>query len=293
MAEENSSLTTALREEAFAFVRSLANELSEGKVELPCFPEVALKVRRALDDESVTVARIATILGAEAGLAARVLVMANSAALGYSGKPVTDLHTAVTRIGLSNVRTAALAFALGQLRRAVQFKHIMQDLERFWRQSTKVAALGRVLALRIPGVNADLAMLAGLLHNIGAVYILARAGAGAGVIRQTELREMLLKDWSATIGRSIAENWGLQEEVVEAIGQQFDVDRARRGSADLSDVQSVAVANADQVGMEQGVDSSADFRIALGSLGLDESSGARIIEESNASLAALQAALSG
>ena len=33
MAEENSSLTTALREEAFAFVRSLANELSEGKVE--------------------------------------------------------------------------------------------------------------------------------------------------------------------------------------------------------------------------------------------------------------------
>ena len=65
MAEENSSLTTALREEAFAFVRSLANELSEGKVELPCFPEVALKVRRALDDESVTVARIATILGAE------------------------------------------------------------------------------------------------------------------------------------------------------------------------------------------------------------------------------------
>ena len=137
----------------------------------------------------------------------------------------------------------------------------MQDLERFWRQSTKVAALGRVLALRIPGVNADLAMLAGLLHNIGAVYILARAGAGAGVIRQTELREMLLKDWSATIGRSIAENWGLQEEVVEAIGQQFDVDRARRGSADLSDVQSVAVANADQVGMEQGVDSSVDFRI--------------------------------
>ncbi len=281
------------REEAFAFVQSLARELSAGNVELPSFPDVALKVRKALDDESVTVARIARIAGAEAGLAARILVMANSPAMGYGGKPVTDLQNAVTRVGLSNVRSAALAFALAQLRRATQYKHIMRELEQLWRQSTQVAALCRVMGLKIRGINADLAMLAGLLHNIGSVYILARAGEGSGIVRNTEIRESLVRDWSPSIGRSIAENWGLPDEVVEAIGQQADTDRTRRGTADLNDVLFVAVSVAEQMATrsEQGAGLEGPGGIAR--LGLDDDSWAAIIAESESDIADLQVALSG
>ena len=45
-----------------------------------------------------------------AGLAARVLTLANSAALNRTGKAVGDLKTAINRIGHNNVRTAAVAF---------------------------------------------------------------------------------------------------------------------------------------------------------------------------------------
>jgi HD-like signal output (HDOD) protein len=291
--EATSSPGFTQREEAFAFVQSLAKELSAGKVELPSFPDVALKVRKALDDESVTVGRIARIAGSEAGLAARILVMANSPAMGYGGKPVTDLQNAVTRVGLSNVRSAALAFALAQLRRATQYKHIMRELEQLWRQSTQVAALCRVMGLKIRGINADLAMLAGLLHNIGSVYILARAAAGSGIIRDAEMRESLLRDWSPSIGRSIAENWGLPDEVVEAIGQQSDTDRTRRGSADLNDVLFVAVSVAEQLAAKSENGAGLHGPGELTRLGLDDASWAAILTESETDIMELQAALSG
>ncbi len=281
-----------LHVEAFEFVRSLANELSSGEVDLPSFPDVAMQMRQALDDESASVERIARIAGAEAGLAARILVMANSPAMGYGGKPVTDLKSAVTRIGLSNVRSAALAFALSQLRKATLFKHIIPDLERLWRRSTQVAAISRVLAARTR-LNPDLAMLAGLLHNIGSVYILARAQAESGALKDIEVRDMLLRHWSPNVGRSIAENWGLPEEVVEAIGQQSDIEHTRRGAAELADVLAVALTISEQLAAGVTAGAQSPVPMALARLGLGDANWTDIIAASEADIAELQAALAG
>src|SRR5262245_34609766 len=90
---------------AFAFVAELAKEVSGGKVELPSFPDVAVRVRKVLADENVSNEQIARVVGSDAGLAARVLTLANSAALNRTGKAVGDLKTAINRIGHNNVRT--------------------------------------------------------------------------------------------------------------------------------------------------------------------------------------------
>jgi len=55
---------------AFAFVSELAQEVSSGKVELPSFPDVAVRVRKVLADEQVSNEQIARIVGSDAGLAA-------------------------------------------------------------------------------------------------------------------------------------------------------------------------------------------------------------------------------
>ncbi len=75
----------------FKFVSDLAKELSAGRVELPSFPEAAARVQQVLSDDSVTSERIARVISADAGLAARVLTMANSTLLHRGGTPVTDL----------------------------------------------------------------------------------------------------------------------------------------------------------------------------------------------------------
>src|SRR6185295_4075786 len=114
---------------AFAFVSELAQEVSRGKIELPSFPDVAVRVRKVLADEHVSNEQIARVVGSEAGLAARVFTLANSAALNRSGRAVSDLKTAVNRIGHNNVRTAAVSFAIAQLRKASELRNISGQLE--------------------------------------------------------------------------------------------------------------------------------------------------------------------
>ena len=92
-------------------------ELSSGKVELPGFPDIVVRVQHVLADENAGTSAWSRVIGAEPVLATQLLQIANSAALNLVGKTVTDLRTAVTRVGLNIVRTATVAFAVRQLRR--------------------------------------------------------------------------------------------------------------------------------------------------------------------------------
>ena len=63
---------------AFEFVQALARELSSGRIELPSFPDVAVRVQRALADENVRPDTVVRLIGSEPALAAWVLRMSNS-----------------------------------------------------------------------------------------------------------------------------------------------------------------------------------------------------------------------
>jgi len=75
---------------AFDFVRTLAAELSVGNVDLPSFPEIAVRVRRVLSDPKSSVEQVVRVVGSEPALAARLLRISNSASLNRSGRAVTD-----------------------------------------------------------------------------------------------------------------------------------------------------------------------------------------------------------
>lgn len=225
---------------AFAFVSELAREVSGGRVELPSFPDVAIRVRKVLADESVSNDQIARVVSSDAGLAARVFTLANSAALSRGGRNVTDMKMAVNRIGHNNVRTAAVSFAITQLRRAEELKHIAPQLEQLWQEATMVAALAYAVATRVRGINADEAMLAGLMHNVGKIYILARANRHEGLMKDTGALNQILRDWHANIGRAIVENWAFPEHLSEAIGEQENIDRDA-STGDITDVLTVSV----------------------------------------------------
>src|SRR5690349_1316787 len=119
---ERSDVMEAVQTPAFELVKSLAADLSSGALELPAFPQIAARVRKALEDPANTPARTAQIISAEGSLAAKIMAMANSAAFTSAGKPVTELKTAVARLGDHLVHSTALAFALAQLRREDAYK---------------------------------------------------------------------------------------------------------------------------------------------------------------------------
>jgi HD-like signal output (HDOD) protein len=226
--------------EVFAFVQALAAELSGGKVDLPSFPDIALRVRQVLSDEEVSQEKVVRVVGSEPMLAARLLQIANSAAINFSGRSITDLRSAIARLGFNMVRSAAIAFAMSQLKRSSELKGLERPLEELWQRSASVAATSYVVAKRFSRVNPDTAMLAGLLHGIGKLYILTRVGNYPGLVADEATYNSIVRDWHASIAKALLENWEMAEEIVQAVSEYEDLERKGAGTPDLTDVLTVS-----------------------------------------------------
>jgi HD-like signal output (HDOD) protein len=227
--------------DAFEFVRELATHLTGGPIELPSFPEVAVRVQKVLSEDDADSARVVRVLGAEPVLATRVLSMANSAALNPGGIVVSDLRTAVTRLGFDSIRSACIGFAMSQIQRAKKFKGIERHLSALWQQSVLVAALCFVLARRTDKVNADTAMLAGLVHGVGKLYILTHSMKHPALFGDQEMYRRIVRDWHGNIAKALLENWFMAEEIVTAVHCYEDpVRELRGGTAVLADVLEIA-----------------------------------------------------
>lgn len=231
--------TSAIDTEAFAFVQALASELSRGKVDLPSFPDIALRVRKVLADENCTQDQVTRVVGSEPALAARLMQIANSAALNFTGKPITELRTAINRMGHNMVRSAAIAFAMSQLKKVDNLKGLEQPLDDLWRSSAAVAAMSHAVARRFSKVNPDTAMLAGLLHGIGKLYILTRSSQHPRLFADHVAYSQIVRDWHSPVAKALLENWDMAEEIVNAVSDYEDMEREHTGPVDLTDVLTV------------------------------------------------------
>jgi HD-like signal output (HDOD) protein len=230
-------------ETAFDFIRALAGELSGGKVDLPSFPEVAVRVRRVLSDPKSSVDQVVRVVGSEPALAARLMRIANSASLNRSGKVVTELRTAISRIGYNMVRSASISFAMAQIRNSNKLAGLEHYLQDVWQRSTRVAAFAFVLAkvCTRSRINPDEAMLTGMMHSIGKLYVLTRVAAHPELFANAAVLDEILEQWHPSIGKAILENWEFPETMAQAVGEQAELDRTGPETADLSDIIAIAV----------------------------------------------------
>src|SRR5687767_684171 len=198
-------------------VESLNVELAGEKIDLPSFPDVAARVRRALTNEQVDVEQVVRIVSAEPALAARLMQLANSAALNRGGRRFSDLRSAVSRIGFNMARSAAIAFAMSQLRRAEAYKGVGEALADLWEQSVHVAAMSHVVARRFTQINADTALLAGLLQSVGRLYLLTRVVRFPTMLADRGAYQRLAAEWHLRLAQAILRNWDISEDIVTAI----------------------------------------------------------------------------
>jgi HD-like signal output (HDOD) protein len=276
---------------AFEFVKELAGDLSAGKLELPSFPDIALRVRKALANEDVLIDQVVKIISSEPALAARLLQLANSAALSPGGRRVVDLRAAMARIGFNMARSATIAFAMSQLRRAQAFKGLERPFAELWTESTHVAALSFVLARRAGGVNADAAMLAGLLHAVGKLYMLSKTPRFPELLADPAQYQQLVSSWHANIAKAVLENWEMADDIVVAVHSYEDPDRERPSPVSLADVLALAslvsTLPGDLEALEVGLSDSRDAR----RLNINAAACAEIMRESAEQIASLRQAL--
>ena len=277
---------------AFEFVRTLAAELSAGKVDLPSFPEIAIRVRRVLSDPRSAIDQVVRVVGSEPALAARLMRISNSASLNRSGKPVVELRTAINRIGYNMVRSAAISFAMAQIRNANKLAGLEQHLNDLWRRSTLVAAFAYVLARTCSkAVNPDEAMLGGMMHGIGKLYVLTRAINHPELFADSAMLDGIINDWHASIGKAILENLDFSEAMASAGGDQDDHGRDEPGPPDLRDVIGIAILMASYSEDPEGLEVALHELPATQRLGLNEGKMSLVMQQCAAEVAALSSAL--
>jgi HD-like signal output (HDOD) protein len=276
---------------AFEFVRSLAGELSSGKIDLPSFPEIAMRVRRVLSDPNSSIEQVVRVVGSEPALAARLMRVSNASSFNRSGRPITDLRTAINRIGYSMVRSAAMAFAMSQMRRNNKLEALQPRMNALWQRSTWVAAFAYVLARTCSTVNPDEAMLAGMMHGIGKLYIMTRAANHPELFTDNETLEVIMTDWHASVGKAILENWEFTEVMSQAIGDQDDHSREDEVEPDLRDVVAVAILMTSYSDDIPGLELALNGLPATIRLGLDENRIRTVMDACAAEVSALSEAL--
>jgi HD-like signal output (HDOD) protein len=223
-------------------VEALTLELAGEKIDLPSFPDVAVRVRKALTNDEVEIDDVVRVISAEPALAARLLQVANSAALNPNGRRLTDLRTAVSRIGFNMARSATIAFAMSQLRRAEAYKGLEVPLTELWQHSAHVAAVCHVVAKRFTRLNADTALLAGLLQGVGKLYLLTRTARFPSLLCDPAAYQRIVADWHVRISQAILRNWDMADEIIGAVAAAENPDREHEGVTDLADVIAVSAA---------------------------------------------------
>lgn len=205
---------------AHKFLLKVAEELSRGDLTFPTFIDATLKVRSALNKPDISADGLARIVLTEPLLSAKVIRLANSAAINPSGVPIGDVRTAVIRIGFNSVRTLAIALAMEQLVQSEMLKGHERLARVHWDHCVDVAAHCYVVAKRYTRINPHEAMFVGVVHNIGAFYLLARLGNRTDIAARDDELVRVLDEWQISISHAVLSALEMPDDVSNAVADQ-------------------------------------------------------------------------
>ncbi len=222
-----------------SFLSGLFDELDKGRLVLPTLPEVALKVRDTLEDENSSMMDVARVITNDAALSARLIQISNSPLLRAS-RLIETVEAAVTRMGSNMVRNLVTSIAMEQMFQATTDATDIR-LRAVWENSTQIAAIASALSIPQTNLQADQALLAGLVHDIGILPILSRAEDYPDLLDDEEALDRIIVNAHVKIGEAILRTWNFPEDLIKVAAEHENLGRRHKGPPDYVDI--VIVAN--------------------------------------------------
>jgi len=152
-----------------AFFNSFCQQFKANKLTIPSLPDVALKLRRAVQQD-VGIKEAVKIINLDPIISSKLIQIVNSPVY-RTANPISNCHDAVTRLGLTTTRNLVTSISMQNLFRS-QDKVLNKRVHSLWKQSIHVSCISHTLALLMTKINPDEALLAGLIHNIGVLPII-------------------------------------------------------------------------------------------------------------------------
>ena len=210
------------------------NEMLERIQSLPVMPAVAMELVQSMAGGDADVDDLARRIVQDQAIAARVLRVANSPFYGLSSR-VASIHDAIVVLGFSAVRSLVLTAAVVTSLPASRCPGFSQD--RFWRHVIATAAAAQSLAKPLQR-NPDILFMAGLLHDIGRLVMVALDSVNyAEVLATARERDCRLLDVEtevygfdhAEVGAALARRWNYPEDIVDALAWHHAPARGKPG----------------------------------------------------------------
>lgn len=230
--DEAAGHTPALRENRI--YQAIRADLDADRLIVPSLPEIALRIKKAVESETVNIGKIARIVGADPAITAKLIKAANGPL--YRGNTTIDnCQAAIVRLGMNTTKQLVISFALRDLFR-LDNPELKRRAQETWRHSTEVGAISMVLARLTGHLEPEQALLAGLLHDIGVVPILYRAQNDAALSADTTALDRAIAGLRGEVGAMILRRWGLPEPLAQAalMADEWHYDSSAR--ADYADL---------------------------------------------------------
>ena len=205
----------------------LLKKLKADALVLPTLPEVAMRVQEVVSRPDSSPKQVAEIIGQDAAISARMIKVANSAM--YSrGVKAENINSAVTRIGLTQIKSIATSVAMEQLFISTN-EMVWEVMDEVWSSSIEVTSAACALLLKYSkthkgcGLNYDTLTLASLVHNIGALPVLTEAEANPHLFTSIDQLRALVRKMQGPIGRAVLKSWDFSPEVMEVVERWADL----------------------------------------------------------------------
>ncbi len=223
-------------------VSRIVRRLHERQFKLPTLPDVAMNVKTIAQDPDSSAGDLAEAISRDPAISAHLIQVANSPL--YRGHyHMENLNTIIARLGMRVVSNLVVSLAMRQIFHS-RSKVLTRHLHELWEFSTQVASLSHMLGRKTRGLDAEQAMLGGLIHNIGALPIVSVAGDFPEMAGDPELLDSVVSELHAPIGEEILTAWNFPDELITVVREAENPARDHDGSPDYADVVIVAVIQA-------------------------------------------------
>lgn len=222
----------------YSLFAEIQSDIVNDRVAIPSLPNIVVQIYRIINDEDADARKIARVIQADPAITAKLLSTANSFFY-RRRKGVETCPEAIVRLGRPTVKNLVTSFVMQQLFQS-KVPAIQHQVKKLWTHSATVAAISFNLARLTPKMNAETALLAGLLHDIGALCILGYAEKHPQALEDKETFANLVATFRGPLGGEVLRRWNFPEIIVNAALDAEDWHRDPGPEPDYSDLVLIA-----------------------------------------------------
>lgn len=217
-----------------ALFNDIMQAYNSASLQLPSLPEIALKVKNALSRTDTSAVDVARIVAADPVMATRLIAVANGP-MNRGIEPVTSIQQAVVRLGTQVCKNLVMSLAMSQLFKS-QSSQLNQRMQQLYDRSVDVAAIAFALSRLSGKLNPDHVLLAGLLHDIGVVSILAHIEKTGLLVESDAELDAIIARLKGFVGAMVVRHWELPDDFLNVVENYDDWQRSSGQQVDVSDL---------------------------------------------------------